>query len=155
MSYYIGIDPGKKGAFAVIDSYADLITVEKSVTPHDLTTLCKQYRPNHVFLEKAQAMPGQGVSSMFAYGQGFGELIGALTALGIAHTLIRPSQWTKAMHLGTAGSEPKKRSAESFARLFPTHVEKIRLRSGRMHDGVVDAALIATYGVRHVLSGQP
>ena len=154
MSYYVGIDPGKKGAFAVIDSYGDLIAIEKTVTAHDLTQLLRTYRPRHVFVEKAQAMPGQGVSSMFAYGQGFGELLGVLTATGIAYTLIRPSTWTKPMHQGTAGDEPKKRSAEAFMRLFPASVEKTRLRSGRLHDGIVDAALIATYGLRHVMVGQ-
>jgi len=155
MGYYVGIDPGKKGAFAVIDSYGDLVMVEKSVTAHDLTQLLRTYRPGHVFVEKAQAMPGQGVSSMFAYGQGFGELLGVLTATAIPFTLIRPAHWTKAMHLGTAGDEPKKRSAEAFARLFPSAVEKTRLKSGRLHDGIVDAALIASYGLRHVLVGHP
>lgn len=154
MAYYVGIDPGKKGAFAVIDEYGALITVEKKVTAHDLTQLMRTFRPRHVFVEKAQAMPKQGVASTFSYGQGFGELLGVLTATGIAYTLIRPATWTKLMHQGTAGAETKKRSAEAFGRLFPTAVEKTRLKSGRLHDGIVDAALIAIYGLRHVLSGQ-
>lgn len=154
MAYYVGIDPGKKGAFAVIDEYGALITVEKKVTAHDLTQLMRTFRPRHVFVEKAQAMPKQGVASTFSYGQGFGELLGVLTATNIAFTLIRPTTWTKLMHQGTAGAETKKRSAEAFGRLFPAAVEKTRLKSGRLHDGIVDAALIAIYGLRHVLVGQ-
>jgi hypothetical protein len=151
MGVYVGIDPGKKGAFVAVNGNEQIIAVEKNVTGDDLFTFLSILNPRHVFLEKAQSMPRQGIASAFNYGQGYGELIGVLTARAVPYTLVRPSYWTKALHVGTADGEPKERSAEAFRRLYPREPSALTPR-GKLHDGVVDATLIAVYGLRHIIT---
>jgi len=151
MGVYVGIDPGKKGAFVAVNGNEQIIAVEKNVTGDDLFTFLSILNPRHVFLEKAQSMPRQGIASAFNYGQGYGELIGVLTARAMPYTLVRPSYWTKALHVGTADGEPKQRSAEAFRRLYPRDAHALTPR-GKLHDGVVDATLIAIYGLRHIIN---
>ena len=109
--------------------------------------LTKYSKDSHVFLEKAQSMPGQGVSSMFNYGVGFGTILGILAALKIPHTLVHPKTWCKVMHAGTTADDAKARSLEAVRRLFPS-VPIIRPRCTKPDEGYVDAILIAEYGRR-------
>ena len=101
----------------------------------------------HVFLEKSQAMPGQGSVSMFNYGVGFGTLLGVLAALKIPHTLVHPKTWCKVMHQGTTAGEAKERSLEAARRLYP-QVELIRPRCRKPDEGYIDALLLAGYAKR-------
>ena len=143
----IGIDPGQKGALVILDG--DIITLHQM--PEDATgilaILSEHTTDSHVFLEKAQAMPGQGNVSMFNYGVGFGTILGILTALKLPHTLVHPKTWCKVMHQGTKADEAKKRSLEAARRLYP-HVEFIRPRCRNPDEGYIDAILIAGYGKR-------
>lgn len=147
MSCYVGIDPGKKGAFAALDGDGRLLAVETTVDPHALAHFLNTHKPRHVFLEKAQSMPRQGIASAFNYGVGYGELIGVLTVIKTPYTLLRPAQWTKYAHTGTKDGAPKERSAEAFKRLFAGALDLARRPKGGLHDGIVDAALIALYGI--------
>lgn len=149
----IGIDPGKEGAVAVLDVAGDLCIVERlcDVKP------CHLYiwaMPNDaganrplILIEKAQARPGQGVSSMFNYGTGFGRLIGWCEALELPYQLVPPATWTRVMHAGTSGTDAKARSLQAAQRLFPS-VPLTVGKSKKPHTGLVDALLIAEYGVR-------
>ena len=151
----IGIDPGQKGAFVALDANTHKIkAICKVVTAADLAIFIELNPPNHVILEKAQSMPRQSVKSTFTYAQGYGELIGILTCLKVPYTLVRPAIWTAKLHIGTSEGEPKARSAEAFCRLFPESIVSIRTPKGKLHDGVVDAALIALFGARHILSSE-
>jgi hypothetical protein len=101
----IGIDPGLQGAVAILDADGALVAL------HDVPTLTvstsrgsrqeynlpamaallKPYiRHGHVVIEEAQAMPDQGVRSMFTIGLGFGVWLGVVGALGLAHTRSPP-----------------------------------------------------------------
>jgi hypothetical protein len=150
----IGIDPGQKGAFVAIDASHKIKAIGKSVTAADLAIFIELTSPSHVILEKAQSMPRQSVKSTFTYAQGYGELIGVLTCLKVPYTLVRPAIWTAKLHIGTSEGEPKARSAEAFCRLFPESIVSIRTPKGKLHDGIVDAALIALFGARHILSSE-
>lgn len=101
-----------------------------------------------VVIEKAQARPGQGVSSMFNYGTGFGRLLGWCEAFLVPHMLVTPQQWAKAMHVGTGKGDPKERSLEAALRLFPDVAMTVG-KSKKPHKGIVDALLIAEWGWRH------
>lgn len=158
MSFIIGIDPGQKGAVVCIDSrgvvrWAHVMPDNPAILSHYLDYGKSKGSPLHVFVEKAQAMPGQGVSSMFNYGVGFGTILGLLVAKNIPHTLVQPRQWAKAMHVGTKAQEPKKRSLEACQRLAPSLNLLATPRSKVAHIGIVDAYLIAEYG-RRLLLGQ-
>src|SRR5215471_13875420 len=102
---YIGIDPGVSGAIAAIypdssPSVWDAPTIRvpvggksrRELVPNEMATMIRQLVSGHrvlAFIEWAQAMPGQGVTSMFSYGQGFGLWLGVLAGYGVATTRVR------------------------------------------------------------------
>lgn len=101
------------------------------------------------FVEAAQASTQMGVSSAFAYGVGFGLVLGVLAHLGVPVVLVSPARWKKRMGIAKKGSrelgeEPDKRSALDLARaLYPRLGEQLALKK---HDGRAEAVLLAHYG---------
>ena len=94
---YIGIDPGKKGALAVIDTEAPApFAVPFSESGYLDVLRGKDPDKSIVALEKVAAMPGQGVTSMFNFGCGYGWLQGILEALRFPYELVPPQRWKKA-----------------------------------------------------------
>lgn len=145
---YIGIDPGKKGGIALIDvresgervvsvyPYADDTLKEVCGRLCGMPTLC--------IVEKVSAMPKQGVTSTFHFGQSFGYILGVLEACRVPYQLVTPKTWKK--HFGL--TDDKKRSVETAKRLFPNTsllpTPKCRVES----DGMAEALLMALYGLR-------
>jgi crossover junction endodeoxyribonuclease RuvC len=99
--YWLGIDPGLQGAVAILDDAGALVVLHDVPTltvptsrgtrhEYDLPGMAALLAPYgqsaHVLIEEAQAMPRQGVRSMFTVGLGFGAWLGILGALGLAHT---------------------------------------------------------------------
>jgi len=161
MTPIIGIDPGLSGAIAWLSpqgiSYVIMPTMKEGVNALALTRLLKEivhrHPGAHVFIEKAQAMPKQGVTSMFNYGVGFGMIIGVCQALELRTTLVRPREWTKVMHAGvSADMSAKDKSYVAAVRLLPSHSFLATERSSKPHKGLIDAALIALYGQRALQS---
>lgn len=149
---YIGIDPGKNGGFAII-SKEELSPSSVTVRPMDEKSFVEDMRfISEVFstneirccLEKVGAMPGQGVTSMFTFGTGYGFLQGVLTAFGIPFQLVPPQTWKKAFSLNSN----KQTSIEVCQRLFP-NVSLYRTdRCKKPHDGMAEALLMAEYARR-------
>jgi hypothetical protein len=98
---HIGIDPGLQGAVAILDADGALVALHDVPTltvptsrgtrhEYDLPAMAALLAPyvphGHVVIEEAQAMPGQGVRSMFTIGLGFGAWLGVVGTLGFAHT---------------------------------------------------------------------
>lgn len=143
---YIGIDPGKDGAMAFISDVAkDII-----ILPFDEVSYrgaLKNFSPENsrAILEHVNAMPGQGVTSMFTFGEGFGYLKGLLEAYGIPYELVRPQKWKK--EFGISG---KNQSIEVCKRLFPGVNLKKTDRCKKDHDGMAEALLMALYARRHL-----
>lgn len=159
----IGIDPGKDGAWCLMNVHGHVVWREKLPDLWafcDTLEECKKEAPIHVWLEKAQvmAMAGKakpGAVSSFSYGQGYGKLEGALIALRIPHTVIQPSVWTRVMHAGANCKEKgrkgaKKRSYEVAQRLYPSENFRATERSKKPHDGIIDSLLIGEYGRRQL-----
>ena len=102
MQIFIGIDPGQKGAMAVIIEMGDT-QCDYRVWDYDdpgALQFLQNLRQNcmiHVVLEKVSAMPKQGVSSTFKFGKNLGVWIGRLEALGIAYDWVTPQKWQKAL----------------------------------------------------------
>jgi hypothetical protein len=137
----VGVDPGAKGAVCGIDYEThepEFCNIE--------TFLDTTWDAEHIFIEKAQAMPGQGTVSMFNYGVGFGRILQKAHSVGVPYTLVHPRTWTKVMWAGTDSKlKPKQRSKQAAERLFPGVTFK--------GDGQIDAALIAEYGRRQLGNG--
>ena len=154
MSVYIGVDPGKKGGFAVI--YEDDGQQKAETVAWDemlFVYWCQSWkgvadaRGERIVacVERVGAMHGQGVTSMFTFGQGFGYILGVLAALGIGVQLVPPGTWKKEFSL--IGKD-KTASVKACKRLFPgvslLPTEKCRKDS----DGMAEALLMAEYGRR-------
>lgn len=167
----IGIDPGLHGAIVAIDDnyallfYSDCPVIanvkekkgKKSKTfefappsmAEILRTLMGGYPTCRIkaWLERAGAMPKQGLSSTFKTGRGFGLWEGLLAGTGLIYDIVGPRTWSKVMFEGTPLGDPKQRSLTKCQRLYPGL--SLTTPHGRVLslDGRSDAALIATYGM--------
>jgi hypothetical protein len=93
----------------------------------------------YAYIEHVAAMGGQGVTSMFRFGQNFGQWQGILGGLRIPTGLVRPQAWKKYHEL--IGTD-KNASLELARELFPDNLASFRLKK---HDGMAEASLIAKY----------
>ena len=110
----VGIDPGLSGAIAILENNkvlnifdmpvmaegkknkrqlnsAQLVNIIKDSTKPDAEIA--------VVVEQVNAMPGQGVTSMFNFGQTFGAIKGVCAALELPIFFVRPSKWKKHFEL--------------------------------------------------------
>lgn len=151
-----GIDPGKHGAIVIVDGNNVVAqwlmpTIGTEIDHHALDSIFHDLAAYEcpVVLERVHSMPGQGVSSTFKFGMGYGCLLQLLASHKITHSLVLPSRWTKEMHTNIDSKiEPKKRSLIAVQREFPNHSFLATPRSKVPHSGLVDAALLALYGFR-------
>jgi crossover junction endodeoxyribonuclease RuvC len=73
----------------------------------------------HAFVEQVGAMPGQGVSSVFAFGKVFGLALGILAANFIPHTLVAPQRWKRALVVPADKDGARAPAPPSFCPLMP------------------------------------
>ena len=149
----LGIDPGLSGGICLLNQATryvyNLSTMPESIMGFLQLLQGERSNISHCYLEKAQAMPKQGVSSMFTYGKHFGELIGVLTALAVPFTLVTPHSWQRSIHAGTdAHLTAKERTLQAAIRLYPDQTFLAGPRCRKVDFGLVDALMIAEYGVR-------
>ena len=161
-SVLIGIDGGLSGGIAFLTSNGDCpiarplptLLVGKSRRVYDEQTIRKELErclPGaRAFIEFAQAMPKQGVSSTFKIGECYGLIRGMLAALGIPYEVVRPRAWQGEMLAGVDKSHTKKASILVAKRLFPDVSLKPTDRCKKDSDGMADALLIAEYGRRRL-----
>lgn len=141
---YMGIDPGKNGGLGVItdkEAYAVPLTRENlinHINANKTSVKC--------IVEKVGAMPGQGVVSMFTFGEGYGYIQGVLEAKKIPYELVPPQKWKKEFSI----NKDKNLSIDVAKRLFPNVNLKATPKSKKDHDGMAEALLMAEYGKRHI-----
>lgn len=150
----LGIDVGLNGALALIEDGQLLevhdmptVTLERNsktkrmVNANALSLIIRGSKADVAYLERLNAMPGQGVTSMFSMGQSLGVVLGILAAYQIATTTIPPRTWQKALDVPQGKDGSRYRAAQ----LFP---ESSELFKRVKDDGRSDATLIAAYGAR-------
>lgn len=148
---FIGIDPGKSGAIALIgpggieilDCPVFKAGGKAHTSPAAMAAVLSQLEAAQCFaaLERVASRPGQGVVSVFSFGENFGAWQGILAALKIPHELPRPQEWQKALMAGTA--KDKDAAIAAAARLFPEQ----QFRIGKNHNRA-DALLLAEFARR-------
>ena len=148
---YIGIDPGKKGAWAVLRDgekpmvypWDDTFFVSDL---HGVMVLARE-RGDGVMacVEKVGAFRGQGVKSMFNFGKSAGFIEGVLTALGIPYQLVPPNVWKKSFSL--IGKD-KQASIDTCKRMFPGINLMPSDRCRKDSDGMAEALLMAEFAKR-------
>lgn len=155
---YIGIDPGLDGGLAyisldaVVYSTPTITRTKAKGTKREyniqamrelLQRIKNQTSVVTCYLESVHAMPGQGVTSMFSMGQGFGIWQGLLAGLQISFELVTPQRWKGVMLDGTG--KDKEASRLTALRMFPILSEDLALKKD---EGKAEALLIAAYGKR-------
>lgn len=127
----IGIDPGLSGAIGVLRDGAYVAAldmpivakgtgaVKNEVDPAGLITLLRQHAPVEeavaVALERVNAMPGQGSSSIFSLGDSFGCARSAVAACRFETVYVTPAQWKKHFKL----TSDKELGRALAVRMFP------------------------------------
>ena len=150
---YIGIDPGKKGGYAVIVDDPQF-TYARAYPWDDAAFVAEMRRVGArltdargcvvAAVEQVNAMPGQGVTSMFSFGKSYGFILGVLEGLNIPFQTVRPREWKAMFGLNS----DKQRSIEVCHRLFPDIDLKRTERCRTESDGKAEALLIALWGKR-------
>ena len=142
---YIGIDPGKKGAMAIFDTDNDRIRIYPfDAETYRLRLMLIEGQPSMCCLEHVSAMPGQGVVSMFTFGENFGLIQGLLTAFGIPYELVRPQKWKKEFSI----TADKNQAIDVCKRLFPNAILKRSERCKVDDSNFAEALLMAEYARR-------
>lgn len=142
---YIGIDPGKQGAIAYIEDDVVITAIFDEVVYKEILESIKGKRAV-CCLEKVGAMPGQGVSSMFHFGENYGYIRGLLGAYEIPYQTVRPQEWKKEFGV----TRDKSTSVEVCRRLFPNVSLRATERSQKDHDGIAEALLMALFAKRRL-----
>ena len=122
----IGIDPGLSGGIAVLENNQVLSIFDMPVMSEgkknkrqlnsaQLVTLIKENIKSSedvaVIVEQVNAMPGQGVTSMFNFGQTFGAIKGVCAALRLPIFFVRPSKWKKHFELINSSKDSSRTKA--------------------------------------------
>lgn len=148
---YIGIDPGKDGALAIlwgenrkidvsifcIEAYRYLLRIASSEKYQGKVRCC---------LERVWTMPGEGHKSQGALMENFGFIKGLLTAYSIPYELVTPQKWKKEFQI----TGDKNSSIAVCKRLFPGVSLKRTDRCKKDHDGMAEALLMAEYARRRL-----
>ncbi len=149
-----GIDPGIAGAIAILDGN-EIIDVLDLPTMSEGKKNKKQLNSAHlsqyissnvkdinktvVVVEQVNAMPGQGVTSMFNFGQTFGAIKGISATLKLPIYFVRPSKWKKHFELINSSKDA---SRTKVIEMYPSFAEKL---SKKKDVNKSDAILIARF----------
>ena len=144
---FIGIDPGKCGSMAVLTPKKTLLFSTPCKPDYDIWKMnmnLKDFAHATTFavLERAQAMPGQGVVSMFEFGKGYGIWLTLLNINYISYVIVHSSVWTREMLAGAPG-EGKERNFLAARKLFPYWNPKMKKEYQ-----YCDSLLLASYAKR-------
>jgi crossover junction endodeoxyribonuclease RuvC len=147
-----GCDPGLSGAGAFVNAAGDLLDVfdlpvaglgkAARVDAANLAELIRAIAPTRAIVEHVGARPGQGVSSMFRFGQATGVIAGVLGAMLVPVEWVAPARWKKAMRLDAEKETSRLRALETW----PAHAKDFARKKDH---GKAEAALLALYALRN------
>ncbi len=154
--YIIGIDPGISGAICFLKD-GKIIDVIEMPSMAEGKKNKKQVNGNQLFneiklritdihedtvsvvVEHVTAMPGQGVTSMFNFGQSFGVIKGICSAMQLPVHFVRPAKWKKYFNLINSSKDASRSRA---IEIFPKVSDKLKRKKD---SNKADAILIASY----------
>ncbi len=152
----IGIDPGISGSICFLENGKILDVIEMPVMTdgkknkkqvngsqvfNEVAKRINQFEKNQirVVIEHVSAMPGQGVTSMFNFGQSFGILKGICTAMQLPMYFVRPAKWKKYFNLLNSEKDASRTRA---IEIFPYFSSQL---SRKKDSNKADAILIASF----------
>jgi len=150
----IGIDPGVSGAISILENKKivevfDMPTMidgkknKRQVNGSQVANIIKENindnKETVIVVEHVNAMPGQGVTSMFNFGQSFGVIKGVCAALSLPIYFVRPTKWKKYFNL------IKTHKDASRTKVIEAYPEISSKLSRKKDSNKADAILIARY----------
>ena len=152
----IGIDPGITGAICFFEDgelkdVIDMPTMasgnknKKQLNGSQIFNEISLRIQNHkskninVVVEQVSAMPGQGVTSMFNFGQSFGVLKGVCAAMQLPIYFVRPAKWKKYFNLINSQKDASRTKA---IEIFPYFSQQL---SKKKDSNKADAILISSF----------
>ena len=152
----IGIDPGISGSICFFNEGKIIDVVEmptmtegkknkKQVNGaqifNEISERIKRFdkRNIKVVIEQVSAMPGQGVTSMFNFGQSYGILKGICSAMQLPMYFVRPAKWKKYFNLINSEKDASRTRAIEIFPYFSSQLSK------KKDSNKADAMLIANY----------
>ena len=151
----IGIDPGISGSICFFKDGRILEVIEMPVMTEGkknkkqvngaqiynefLKRINKKDDEIRVVIEQVSAMPGQGVTSMFNFGQSYGILKGICSAMQLPMFFVRPAKWKKYFNLINSQKDASRTRAIEIFPYFSTQLSK------KKDSNKADAILIASF----------
>ena len=151
----IGIDPGISGSICFFEDGKILEVIEMPVMTEGkknkkqvngaqiynefLKRINRKDDEIRVVIEQVSAMPGQGVTSMFNFGQSFGILKGICSAMQLPMFFVRPAKWKKYFNLINSQKDASRTRAIEIFPYFSTQLSK------KKDSNKADAILIASF----------
>ena len=152
----IGIDPGISGSICFFQDGKIIDVVEMPIMPEGKKNkkqvngsqifneiskriLNKDKKDIKVIIEQVSAMPGQGVTSMFNFGQSFGILKGVCSAMQLPMYFVRPAKWKKYFNLIKSEKDASRTKA---IEIFPYFSSEL---SRKKDSNKADAILISSF----------
>ena len=146
----VGFDPGLSGGIAFVSEAGDLIDckdlpvigegAQRRLDAANLAAIIRAYNPTRAVIEQVSAMPGNGVSGMFRFGQAVGTIAGVVGALGLPVTWVSPSKWKRAAGLDATAERSRARAIETW----PDHAA---LFARKKDHNRAEAALLARWSI--------
>jgi crossover junction endodeoxyribonuclease RuvC len=152
----IGIDPGISGSICFFQD-GKIIDVVEMPTMTEGTKNKKQVNGSQIFneisarikrldnkdikvvVEQVSAMPGQGVTSMFNFGQSFGILKGICSAMQLPIYFVRPAKWKRYFNLINSEKDASRTRAIEIFPYFSSHLSR------KKDSNKADAILISSF----------
>jgi len=152
----IGIDPGITGSICFFEDGKIIDVVEMpnmaegkknkrqvngAQIYHEISKRIKnlERKDIKVIIEQVAAMPGQGVTSMFNFGQSFGVLKGICAAMQIPMYFVRPAKWKKYFNLINSEKDASRTKAIEIFPHFSTQLSR------KKDSNKADAILISSF----------
>tara|TARA_B100001996_G_C18615815_1_gene575692 strand:- start:448 stop:942 length:495 start_codon:yes stop_codon:yes gene_type:complete len=154
--FIIGIDPGITGAICFFENgkIIDVIEmpsmaegkknkrqVNSAQIAYEINKKIKNLKKENIkiIIEQVSAMPGQGVTSMFNFGQSFGVLKGICSALELPMYFVRPAKWKKYFNLINSSKDASRTKAIEVFPYFSSQLSK------KKDSNKADAILISSF----------
>ena len=151
----IGIDPGISGSICFFEDGKILEVIEMPVMTEGkknkkqvngaqiynefLKRINNKGDQTRVVIEQVSAMPGQGVTSMFNFGQSYGILKGICSAMQLPMFFVRPTKWKKYFNLINSQKDASRTRAIEIFPYFSSQLSK------KKDSNKADAILIASF----------
>jgi len=152
----IGIDPGISGSICFLEDGKILDVIEMPTMTegkknkrqvngaqiyNEISEIVNKIERKNVrvVIEQVSAMPGQGVTSMFNFGQSFGILKGICSAMQLPMFFVRPAKWKKYFNLINSEKDASRTRAIEIFPYFSSQLSK------KKDSNKADAILIASF----------